>query len=212
MTRPVSAPSTPTDTPNTEVPVNNPETPSVPSTTGTQTFSIVSARSEAKFEINEVLNNKPFRVVGTTNAITGNIIIDLATPANSSVGTISINARTLKTDSSMRDGMIGRMILKSEANEFITFTPKSFSGLPTETPKVGQEYSFTTTGTLTIAGTSKEVTFSVRAKANTESEIQGVATSSINYPDYSITIPKVPKVASVEDKVDLTFSFVAVKR
>lgn len=177
---------------------------------GTTVFFIDATQSEAKFEIDEVLNNEPFRVVGTTKDVSGQINVNVSDLSASSVGTISINARTLKTDSTRRDGMIGRVILKSEAHEFITFTPKNFSGLPTA-PVVGTEYVFDVTGTLTVAGTSKDVTFSVKAKANSENEIQGVATASINYPDFSVTIPKVPMVASVEDQVDLTFSFVAKK-
>lgn len=63
------------------------------------------------------------------------------------------------------------MILKSEAHEFITFTPKSLSGLSL-VPVVGTEYTFDVTGALTVAGTTKNVTFSVKAKANSENEIQ----------------------------------------
>ncbi len=201
LTRPVSAPSVPSV--SAEVPVELPAEAIV--------FTIDSARSEAKFEINEVLNNQPFRVVGTTKDVSGEIGLNPADPNLTDTGIIKINARTLKTDSERRDGMIGRMILKSEANEFILFAPQSFSGLP-KNPRVGQEYTFNTLGTLTIAGVSKDATFSVKAKANTESEIIAIATASINYPDFSITIPSVPMVASVEKQVDLTFSFVAVKK
>jgi len=205
MTRPVSAPSTTTENDTQTVPSEQPASADI------QTYTLDSSRSEAKFEINEVLNNEPFRVVGTTNDVTGEINLNPSNPDLTDTSVIRINARTLKTDSTRRDGMIGRLILKSEANEFITFAPQSFSGLP-ENPQVGQEYSFTTLGTLSIAGTSRDVTFTVRAKANSESEIQGVATSSVNYTDFSLTIPSVPMVASVEEQVDLTFSFVAVKK
>lgn len=204
MIRPVSAPSGNIPPPDTTTTVQ-------PVPTGSQVFVITPAKSEAKFEIDEVLNNNPFHVVGTTHDVSGQITVNPADPKLSSISTISINARTLKTDSEMRNGMIGRMILKSEANEFITFKTTSVSGLP-EKPEIGKEYTFNITGTLTVAGTSKEATFSVKAKAASENEIQGIATTTINYTDYSITIPKVPKVASVEDSVDLTFTFVAEKK
>lgn len=205
ITRPVSAPSVPTETDETTVSTQESDSADI------QTFTLDPARSEAKFEINEVLNNEPFRVVGTTKNVAGEINLNPANPNLTDTSIIRINARTLKTDSERRDGMIGRVILKSEANEFITFAPQSFSGLPTN-PEVGQEYSFTTLGTLTIAGTSRDVTFTVKAKANSESEIQGLATASINYTDFALTIPSVPMVASVDERVDLTFSFVAVKK
>lgn len=205
MTRPVSAPS------GALPPSASTTVDEEPIAADSQVYVINPAKSEAKFEIDEVLNNSPFHVVGTTNTVTGKITLNTTNPSQSNVGTISINARTLKTDSQMRDGMIGRMILKSEENEFITFTPKSFSGLP-QSPVIGTEYSFTTTGTLTVAGTSQDVTFNVTAKAFSENEIQGTAISVIDYNDFAITIPKVPKVASVEDKVTLTFSFVAERK
>lgn len=127
------------------------------------------------------------------------------------VSPIQINARTLKTDSDMRNGAIGRMILKSEANEFITFTPTTVSALPDKF-EIGVQYTFETTGQLTIAGMTKEAVFNVKARAVSDNEIQGIATSSLKYSDYNITIPSVPIVASVSDIVDLTFSFVAVKK
>lgn len=205
ITRPVSAPSVSSELDTQTLPSDKADAANV------QTFIFDTARSEAKFEINEVLNDEPFRVVGTTGDVSGEINLNSSNPDLTDTSIIRINARTLKTDSTRRDGMIGRLILKSEANEFITFAPQSFSGLP-ENPQLGQEYTFTTLGTLTIAGASRDVTFTVKAKANSESEIQGVATSSVNYTDFSLTIPSVPMVASVEEQVDLTFSFVAVKK
>lgn len=177
---------------------------------GSDVYVIDSSRSEATFEIDEVLNGSPFRVVGTTNSVSGSITVNEDDLAASSVSAIHINARTLKTDSDRRDGMIGRMILKSEENEFITFTPTAVTGLPSDV-EIGQEYEFTVTGTLSIAGTSKEVSFDVVGKVDSETELSGTAKATILYADFGISIPKVPMVASVEDEVYLTLSFVAVK-
>lgn len=203
MIRPVSAPST------TQVPVA--VVPEKPVVGASQMFVINPEKSEAKFEINEVLTGKPFHVVGTTKDVTGQMNISPSNLEASTVGTIKINARTLKTDSEMRNGAIGRRILHSEENEFITFTPNGSTGLP-EKPEVGQEYTFQTTGTLTVSGVSKDVTFAVTAKAVSETEVDGVAKATIKYADFGLVIPKVPMVASVEDNVDLTFTFVAEKK
>jgi polyisoprenoid-binding protein YceI len=199
VTRPLSAPST------------NMVATSTTAGEGEVVFRIVPERSMAQFEIDEVLNNAPKHVVGTTSAVSGEIRINSATPETSSVGTISINARTIKTDSDRRDGAIGRAVLKAETHEFITFEPIEISGLP-DNPQINAPYDFKVRGTLTVAGVAKEAVFNVTAKANSENEIQGVAVSTINYKDWNITIPQVPFVASVEDEVKLTFSFVAVKQ
>ncbi len=125
------------------------------------------------------------------------------------MGAITINARTLKTDSERRDGAIGRMILKSETNEFITFTPTQITGLPS-TIQDDIEQSFLMVGNLSIAGVVREVTFDVRGTISGDT-ISGKATSKILYKDFDLTIPKVPMVARVEDEVFLTFTFVAQK-
>ncbi len=127
--------------------------------------------------------NSPFHVVGTTKDVSGKIYVTPTNLATTTVGTIVIDARTLKTDSEMRNGAIGRRILHSEENEFITFTPKSSTGLP-EKPEMGKEYIFQTTGTLTVSGVSKDVTFMVTAKAVSEAEIDGSAKATIKYADF----------------------------
>lgn len=164
ITRPVSAPSG-------EAPLTTVTPPADVTEAETQVFAINSEKSEAKFEIDEVLNGNPFHVVGTTKDVTGRITVDSKNPGSSSVSTISINARTLKTDSERRDGAIARLILKSEENEFITFTATSVSGLP-EKPVLGQEYPFQVIGVLIIAGTAKETTFDVQATMVSETSIQ----------------------------------------
>ncbi len=145
-------------------------TPPSEQPTQSEIFVINAEKSEAKFEVNEVLTGKPFHVVGVTQDVSGQIGISSRKPVSSHVGTITINARTLKTDSDKRNGMISRSILKSEDNEFITFTPISTTGLPEELA-LNTDYKFKTMGKLTIAGVSKDVTFDITAKAASTSEI-----------------------------------------
>ena len=44
---------------------------------------------------------------------------------------------------------------------------------------------------------------------NSESELSGLATTTVLYPDYGLTIPEVPSVSGVEDEVRLEFEFTA---
>ena len=48
------------------------------------------------------------------------------------------------------------------------------------------------------------------ATAAAESRIEGMATTSIAYADYGISIPQVRQVASVADQVRFELDFVAV--
>lgn len=116
---------------------------------GSVVLQIVQDESEARFQIDEVLNSEPKTVVGTTNQVAGEIAAEPSDPTKSRVGIIQVNARTLSTDSSMRNRTIANRILNTNQYEFITFTPSSIMGLPSS-GAVGQSYSFQVTGSLTI--------------------------------------------------------------
>ena len=66
-------------------------------------YRIDKAESSVHFEIDEILNGSPKRVVGTTSEVAGEILIDFDNPPASSLGAVVINVRTLETDSSFRD-------------------------------------------------------------------------------------------------------------
>ncbi len=104
--------------------------PTLEAQTSGTVFRIVPDESTASFTLTEELRNQPNTVVGTTNQVAGDIEIDSTTPANSIVGVIRINARTLSTDTEFRNRAIRAEILKSSKDEyeFIEFTPTSVTG------------------------------------------------------------------------------------
>jgi polyisoprenoid-binding protein YceI len=155
-----------------------------------------------------VLNGSPKTVVGTTNQVAGEIAIDPSDPTKSRVGIIQVNARTLTTDSGMRNRAIKNRILHTDQYELITFTPKQIVGLP-EQGRVGESYSFQMIGDLTIRDVTREVTFDVTVNPVSETRIEGTAQTTIRHADYGITIPSVPQVANVSPEVRLELDFVA---
>jgi polyisoprenoid-binding protein YceI len=147
-------------------------------------------------------------VIGTTDQVAGEMSVDPGNPANTKVGVIQVNARTLVTDSDFRNRAIKNAILETDTYEFITFTPTAITGLP-ETGAVGQSYTFQIVGDLTIRDVTNQVTFDVTANPVSDARLEGTATTTILYKDFGITIPSVPSVASVEDDVRLELDFVA---
>ena len=124
---------------------------------------------------------------------------------------IVVNARTLQTDSSLRDRAIrGPVVLNSASDEFelITFDPMAIDGLP-DTLSVGDSARFTVTGDLTIKGTTQSVTFAVDASWPQQDRIEGSATATVDRTDFGIDIPNAPGVADVSEEVTLTLDFVA---
>ena len=204
---PLATPLSPLATPATEPTA----TPAPDPAAGPTLFEIVPAQSQAQFIIDEVLFGKPNTVVGATNQVAGEIAIDVATPANSQVGVITINARTLTTDNNLRNNAIKNRILRTNNYEFITFEPTAISGLP-EQVTVGQPFSFQVTGNLTVTNQSHEVVFDVTVNPVATDRIEGEATTTVRWQDFGLAIPKVQSVDSVADDVKLQLQFVAVPK
>ena len=176
--------------------------------TGPRTFQIDPVQSEARFLINEVLNGQPKTVIGVTNQVSGQLAVDPASPASTTVGVIQVNARTLTTDSEFRNRAIKNRILLTNEHEFITFTPAQITGMPSSAA-AGDTLTFQITGDLTIIGVTRPVTFDVQVQAVSDTQITGQALGTVLYKDFGISIPEVPSVTGVEDQVRLEIDFVA---
>jgi polyisoprenoid-binding protein YceI len=173
-------------------------------------FNIVPESSSASFELDEVLNGRDNTVLGTTNQVGGEIVVNFANPQASQIGTIRINARTLETDQAMRNRTLRSNILQSSKDEFefIDFVPTSLNDVP-DVVGLGETFGFNIVGELRIMGQTKTLTFRANVTIDSETQISGTATATIRREDYGIAIPRVPSVADVEEEVLLTLNFVA---
>ena len=79
-----------------------------------------------------------------------------------------------------------------------------------ESVAVGDTFDFTVIGDLTIRDITNQVTFDVTVTANSESELVGLATTTVLRADYNLRIPNVPSVANVGEEVPLELDFTAV--
>lgn len=173
-------------------------------------YRIDPERSEVRFEIDEILRGAPNRVVGTTNQVAGELLIDLATPAASQLGVVRMNVRTLRTDDERRDRAIRSFVLESARNEyeFATFTPKALTGLPASVAP-GAPVSFKIVGDLTLRDISAEVVFDATVTVTPAESVVGEAVAKIQRGTFKLTIPSVPSVASVGEEVVLGIKFFA---
>lgn len=189
-------------------------TPAAPETSASADltlFRIVSEESEVRFKLDEDLGGNRITVTGITNQVAGDVAIDFANPANSQLGTIRINMRTLATDNEFRNRAIRSQILRTADNafEFSDFVPTTIEGLPTESVAVGDDISFTVTGDFTINGITRPVTFDVVVTLAAQDRIEGTARAVVQRADFELNIPSVPNVANVEEEVELELDFVA---
>ena len=172
------------------------------------TYQLSQESSQARFLIDEVLRGSDFRVVGATNQVAGEIAFDLGNPAAARVGPITVNARTLATDSSFRDRALKNRILLTDDHEFVTFTPTELVGLP-ETVSLGEAFTFQMTGDLIITDVTKPVTFDVTVTPVSATTLQGSATTTLLYEDFGLAIPAAQAVQAVADEVTLELDFTA---
>jgi polyisoprenoid-binding protein YceI len=193
----------PTDEPTAETPTE------APTPAGTAAvFTIDSAASQVRFQLDEDLRGARTTVVGSTDQVAGQLSVNLADLAQTQVGVIQINARTLATDNNFRNRAIQNEILDTGQFEFITFTPTGIEGLPASAT-VGEPVSFTLVGDLTIRDITLPATFVVEATPVSETQIAGTATAVVNRADFGLEIPSVPNVANVEEEVELYIDFTA---
>lgn len=177
---------------------------------GAVAYVLDSTQSVASFELDEELRGSLQRVVGTTNQVAAQVLIDVTDLSTVEFSDIVINARTFETGSGQRDRAIrGPVILDSASDEFelITFSVTSFEGLPAQASP-GDTLDFIITGDLTVKGVTNEETLDVMATLVESATIEGSASATISRERYGIGIPNVPSVANVSDDVDLAFEFV----
>ena len=168
------------------------------------------AESEAHFFLREDLRGIRTDVIGRTDQVAGDIVIDFGAPALSQVGIIRINARTLATDQSRRDSALRSRILRSAEDEFeyIEFAPTALLGLP-DSITIGESYSLDIEGQLILVGQALPVTFQGAVLLENEERLLGVFSVTVSYADWGIAVPDLPFLANVDEAVELTLEFVA---
>jgi len=178
---------------------------------GATVFRITPEESEVRFIIHEDLFGQPNDVVGRTDQVAGDILLNLNDLSKTDVCTVKVDARTLVTDSEFRNRAIRGQILQSAQDqfEFAEFTPTGITGLP-DRITIGTPVNFQITGDLKVRDIVNPVTFDVTATLVSNERLEGTATAGVTRTEYNLTIPNAPGVANVADDVRLEIDFVAV--
>lgn len=149
----------------------------------TTLYRIDPAASEARFSLLDDGRD----VVGVTNEVAGDILVDLENPQNTTLGIMRVNLRTLQTDSRQRDQAIRADILLSaqDAFEFGEFTPTELNGLPAEV-QIGEPFSFVIEGNLSLRGIQQAVTFDTTVTLVDQETLIGEAQATVLRSDYQL--------------------------
>lgn len=181
----------------------------IPST-GLKTFQIVSAQTTASYSVYEdlIFQNKPNNdAIGTTHSVTGSFKIRTGTSPLVAAMNITVDLRTLQTDSTRRDNYVRQNALQTDTYPYATFVSVSTQGLPASYND-GQTIHFQLTGNLTMHGKTNKEVFDVQGKV-VGNTITGTATSTIYMTDFGIQPPNLANIAIAQNKVVVTIAFTA---
>ena len=172
-------------------------------------FVLDSELTEARFIIGEILANSPNTVVGVNKLVQGGGVLNFVEPELSRLDEFLIDSSGFETDSSMRNRAIRNFILQSGQFPLISFQPTDIVGIPSAIV-VGETVHFEIVGQLTIREVTQEVTFAGEATMVAEDRVEGLAAATILREDFQLSIPRVPRVAGVDEEFILEIEFVAV--
>lgn len=124
---------------------------------------------------------------------------------------ITFDLTSLKSDSTNRDNFIKQDTLATRQFPSAVFVPTKAIGAPLPLP-VNADMKFSLTGTMTIHGQDKQVTFAVVAtRKGGDLTATATADPALSFGDFGMGVPSVPfRVVSVNDEIRLVVDLVAI--
>ena len=166
----------------------------VADTDGTWT---VSPGSSAGYRVDEVLNGADVTVAGTTDRVTGQVVIEGGDLAS---GEVVVDVASVSTDSGRRDDYFRGTVMDVGTHPTATFTIRG----PVDLPDLsGTPVTVPVTGDLTLRGTTRQVQADLAVVRTAEGvDVSGVV--PVVFADFGITPPDLGFVR-VEDRGQVEF-------
>lgn len=173
-----------------------------PSSTSATRLEIVSG-SKAEYRVREQLArlNFPNDAVGTTESVTGVIVVRPDASLVSEMSKVTVDLRTLRTDEAKRDGFLRESTLETNRYPLAEFVPRRQQGLSAPLPSAGTA-TFQLIGDMTMHGVTSELIWGVAASFASD-VVTAKATTRFNFAKFKIMIPRVFGLLSVEDDIRL---------
>lgn len=185
----------------------------------TQTFTVVTAESQASYIVDEEflvdalsklgINAGQVVVVGTTPGVSGEIKLDFEQADWVQAAQFTVDMSGLRTDQDRRDTWLRDNAIQTDRFPQATFVKTAVSGLPASYSE-GEEVTFEMTGDLTVRNVTRPVTFVITAVMSGDT-LQGTATASLNLSDLGIEPPNFARTLTVADPFTIEVSLTARK-
>ena len=138
--------------------------------------------SKARYRVREQLAgiSFPSDAVGTTETVTGTIVVNPDGSIDAAQSKITVDLKTLSSDQQMRDGYIQNRTLETAKYPTLEFVPKRIVGLPPgPLPATGQA-GFQLVGDMTLHGVTSEATWNVVATFSNDA-VAGRGTTTLTF-------------------------------
>jgi polyisoprenoid-binding protein YceI len=159
---------------------------------------VISEGSELTYTVCEKLASLPASsdAVGRTNTLSGEVTLDGASQ-------ITADLTTLTSNQDRRDNRV-RQMFSSDPNALFVVDNLQ---LPDEYVP-GTAYTGTVTGTATVSGIERPLTFQIEARLQGD-ELQVVARTDFTWDDFQLEPPNFPGIVQVEDNVHIEVLVIA---
>jgi polyisoprenoid-binding protein YceI len=172
-------------------------------------LDLVPGGSEARYRAQEVLAGRGANeAVGRTSDVSGLIVLGTDGTVAADQSRITVDMRTLQSDSNTRDNYIKRSTLQVAEFPTAEFVLMSAPGLPSPLPTSGTA-TFELVGDLTVHGVTRPTTWQATATF-ADRDVTGTATTTVLMTDFGMTPPKVGSVVSIEDSMQVELDVRAV--
>jgi polyisoprenoid-binding protein YceI len=147
----------------------------------------------------------PNDAIGSSSVVAGTI--GIAKDGSIVPGSkLTVDLRALKSDQENRDNFIKKNTFQVDQYPMAEFVPTKITGLPLMIPMNGQS-GFELTGDLTVHGVTKPVTFQGIATYGRDNTVAGRAKTSFTFDYFDLKVPKIGRLMSVDNKIDLNLEF-----
>ncbi len=176
---------------------------------GAQVVITLGEGSRARYRVREQLAavNFPSDAVGETSAISGVIALDASGAVLSESSKVTLDLRTLRSDSDRRDQFLRTRSLESDTYPVAEFVVREVRGLPWPLPSEGQA-TLQLVGDMTLHGVTSPLTWEATAQFS-NSTVTGQATTRFQFGQFQMDLPRAFLVVSVEDDIRLEVDFQA---
>ena len=171
----------------------------------------VAPGSKASYRVREQLAgfDLPNDAVGTTEAVTGSMVLLPDGSFDSNQSRLTLDLTTLTSDQSMRDNYVRTRTLEVATHPKAEFVPRRAQGLTLPLASSGK-VSFQIIGDLTVHGVTAESTWAATAVLAAD-RVTGQATTRFPFSTFQLQIPKLARLLSVDDDIRLELDLVLTR-